>query len=386
MTSLALDHYSLIAATGFDYALQQPLFPGKLFLWGLFMLSLLSWGVIISKGVSLFRMKRADEEFVTLYRGGRQPLQLFERNYEDERSLRWVIYDHGAREAAFQMLGSPERDATFSVRLRSTEGLTGNQMKAVREALSRGELAAASRLRDGMPLLSVTSLGAPFVGLLGMAWILMKTFSINGMDGTLAEVSPGVSGALAMLVAGLLAGTPALIGQILLGSLSRERMRVLGDFRSQYGRALEYAYASGRELPDGDDEDQGALSTLDGEFHHDQPMTAYERANRSVGGRHGGADLDEGAIDDAAHSIESHSDDSDFYGGGSPFVLIDEDDDPEATEIVGARPIATFADPQLDHEDGYLFRTPFGHESGEEMNPIARQAGRVMQPAPPALV
>lgn len=385
MTSLALDPLPLLAATGFDYALQQPLFPGKLFLWGLFMLSLLSWGIIISKGVSFFRMKRADEEFVKFYRGGRQPLQLFERNYEDERSLRWVIYDHGAREAAFQMLGSPERDATFSVRLRSTEGLTGNQMKAVREALSRGELAAAARLRDGMPLLSVTSLGAPFVGLLGMAWILMKTFSINGMDGTLAEVSPGVSGALAMLVAGLLAGTPALIGQIILGALSREQMRVLGDFRSQYGRALEYAYASGRALPGGDDEEEQALSTLDGEFHHDQPMTAYERANRTRGGL---ADLDESAIDDAAQSIESHSEDSDFYGGASPFVLIDEDDDPKSTEIVGARPIAAFADPQDDHEEGFLFRTPFGRDSDEdgEMNPIARQAGRAVQTVPPALV
>ena len=130
MTLLALDQLPL-AATGFDYALQQPMFPGKFLLWGLFMLSLLSWGVIVSKGISLFRMKRADEEFVRLYRGGRQPMQLFERNWEDQRSLRWIIYDHGAREAAFQMLGSPERDATFSVRLKSIEGLNATQMKAV---------------------------------------------------------------------------------------------------------------------------------------------------------------------------------------------------------------------------------------------------------------
>ncbi len=378
MISLPIDQLPIdqlpLAATGFDYALQQPMFPGKFLLWGLFMLSLLSWGVIVSKGVSLFRMKRSDEEFVRLYRGGRQPLQLFERNWEDPRSLRWVIYDHGAREAAFQMLGSPERDATFSVRLKSIEGLNGTQMKAVREALSRGELAAASRLRDGMPLLSITSLGAPFVGLLGMAWILMKTFSINGVDGTLAEVSPGVSGALAMLVAGLLVGTPALIGQIVLGAICRERMRVLGDFRSQYGRALEFAYASGRELPE--TEADGMIEDGLGAVHHEQPLTAYDRARTSAAVGSPDRDIDYHAIEDAANSMEAHGE-SEIYGGESPFVLID--DDYSGSGEVADRPIAAFANPDDDRpplEDGYLFNTPFAESDDEdgEVNPIARQA------------
>lgn len=436
MISLPIDQLPL-ATTGFEYAMQQPMFPGKLLLWALFMLSLLSWGVIVSKGISLFRMKQADEEFVRLYRGGRQPMQLFERNFEDRNSLRWVIYDHGAREAAFQMLGSPERDATFSVRLKTTEGLTDKQMVAVREGLSRGELAAASRLRDGMPLLSVTSLGAPFVGLLGMAWILMKTFSMNGVNGTLAEVSPGVSGALAMLVGGLIVGTPALIGQIVLGSLCRERMRVLGDFSSQYGRALEYAYASGHEMPATDademeDEELGAV-------HHDQPLTAYERAKEapevveakdeetppileqnqepeeeeilSVPPALPEGDLGEIDYDAIAGAVtskqaENHADftpqsapsfaaaaddeeeEAEEFTGASPFVLI-EDDELESSETA-ERPIAAFANPDDDRpplEDGYLFNTPFGHSGGDDsdldsddddapINPIARQAAR----------
>ena len=317
------------------------------------MLSLLSWGVIISKSISLFRMKRADEEFLKLYRGGRQPLQVFERNYEDPMSLRWVIYDHGAQAAAFQMLGSPERDETFSVRLRSAEGMTPAQMKLVQEGLGRGELAASARLRDGMPLLAVTYLVAPFVGLLGMAWLLMKTFAQNGTASTLAEVSPGVSGGLAVMVVGLIVGVPALIGQILLGAACRERNRVLGDFRSEFGRALEYHYGSG----------QGMVQTYDEETtnHHDRPLTAYDRAHAAA--------LDGDGIENAAASLEANAD-AERYSADSPFVLIEED--LSATE---ERPIAAFANPEDDQpslKEGFLFRTPFV-ESDEDVNPIAKQ-------------
>ncbi|MCB1087471.1 MAG: MotA/TolQ/ExbB proton channel family protein [Verrucomicrobiae bacterium] len=352
MTSLAFGH-SLLAATGFDYALQQPVFPGKLFLWALFMLSILSWGVMISKAITFFRMQRSDDEFTKRYRATRQPLQMFERNYQDDLSMRWVIYDHGAREAAFQMLGSPERDETFAARLKSVDGLTPIQMKSVREALNRGELAASAKLRDGMSLLGLTSLGAPFIGLLGMGWIMMKTFSANGPTGTLADVSPGISGGLAMLVVGLLVATPALIGQILLGTFCRKRMRKLGDFRSEMGRSIEHFYViGGEEMP---------LSTAASHrsgSHHAQPGMAYQPVQ----------DFDGRAMEHAAASLEASVDPMPF-GGESPFVLIDEAADPSQEE----RPIAAFANPDDDlppMEQEYLFRTPFAEA---EMNPIARQ-------------
>ncbi|MBL9160417.1 MAG: MotA/TolQ/ExbB proton channel family protein [Verrucomicrobiales bacterium] len=358
---------SLLATTGFDYALQQPVFPGKLLLWALFMLSLLSWGVIVSKGITLFRMKRSDEDFSRRYRASRQPLQIFERNYEDDLSLRWMIYDQGAREAAFQMLGSAERDETFAARIRASVGLTPVQMKAVREALDRGEVAAAAKLRDGMPILNLTSMGAPFIGLLGMSWILMKTFSQQPAGVTLTEVSPGVSGALAMLVVGMIVATPALVGQILLGSVCRHRLRDLGDFRSEVGRSIEHFYVTGgSEVP-------LSLSSSNhlpkASSHHIQPGVAYG----PVG------DFDGVAMEHAAASLEASSERLP-YGESSPFVLIDEAEAPE-----GERPIAAFAnadDELASMEQEFLFRTPFAEA---EMNPIARRTAG-MVPSQAAMV
>lgn len=356
MSPLALSP-SLLAATGFDYALQQPLFPGKILLWGLFMLSLLSWGVMVSKGITLFRMRRSDEDFSKRFRATRQPLQMFERNFEDDLSLRWVIYDHGAREAAFQMLGSPDRDATFAARLRACEGLTPIQMKAVREALGRGEMAAAAKLKEGIPVLSLTSLGAPFLGLLGLAWILMKTFSQRVPGDTLTDLSPGVSGALAMLVVGLLVATPALVGQIVFGALSRDRLRKLGDFRSEVGRSIEHFYAAGsHEVPLSLAATQSSRTSV----HHAQPGAPSPYG--PVG------DFDGQAIEQAASSLEAGADALSF-GGGSPFVLID-----EGAEAAPDRPIAAYANPEDDlppEGQGYLFRTPFVEA---EVNPVARHA------------
>lgn len=343
MHAIALEHVSAtLAATGFDYALQQPLFPGKVLLWALFLLSLLSWGVIVSKGISLFRMRRADDEFTKHYRSTRQPMQLFERRVEYPMSLRGMVYEHGAGEAAFQMLGSSERDETFGARMRASQGLGVVQMKAVREALQRGEMAAAAKLREGMPVLSLTSLGAPFVGMLGMAWILMKTFSQGGAGGQLAEVSPGVSGALAMLVVGLIVATPALAGQILMGSLMRERVRKLGDFRSELGRSIEHFYGCDREAP------ISSVSANMGAHHQPSGRPAPH--------------LDHHAMERAAAAMESA--DHQPYAAQSPFVLIDGPDDTRVES-----PIAAYADPEDEeraYAEGLLFHTPFAEERGGE--------------------
>jgi len=239
--TLAFGH-SLLATSGFEYALQQPLFPGKIILWLLFMLSLITWAIMISKAVTFFRMKRADAEFERQFRKSRQPLQLFERNYTDELSMQGLVYEHGAHEAAFQMLGSPDRDATFGRRLQSADGMTANQLNAVRDAFARGEEAAASRIRLGMPILSAASAGAPFLGLLGMVWILMKTFSSPTASEGLSAVSPGIAGGLAVMVVALLVSTPAIFAQIIFAALGRERLRDVGNFKDDALRLMERFY------------------------------------------------------------------------------------------------------------------------------------------------
>ncbi|MCB1237101.1 MAG: MotA/TolQ/ExbB proton channel family protein, partial [Verrucomicrobiae bacterium] len=242
MFPIPCDFHLPLAASGFEFALQQPLFPGKLILWLLFMLSLLTWSIIVSKAITLWRMRRSDAEFTRHFRESRQPLELFERDYEDDLSMRWVVYQHGAKEAAYQMLGSPVRDETFSARLKGSDRLRRGQLESVREAFGRGKEAALAKMRDGLPILSATASGAPFVGLLGMGWILMKTFNGAPQNAQLGALSPGISGALAVLVVALLVTTPALFGHIVVAAIGRERMRLLEEFRADMFRLFERRY------------------------------------------------------------------------------------------------------------------------------------------------
>ena len=388
MSSLVFENFTL-AATGFDFALQQPFFPGKLLLWGLFMLSLLSSAIIVSKLISLYRMKQADEEFGRRFRAGRHPLQMFERNYDDSMSLKGMVYQYAAKETAFQMLGSPERDETFSARLRSSDQLTESQMTLVRDALDRGEMAASAKLKEGMPILATATLAAPFGGLLGLAWILMKTFTQHGAAGNLADVSPGVSGALAMLVVGLIVGTLSLVGHILLGSVCRERLRQVGDFRSELSRSIEYAFVLGNEMPDFEDE---ALA----ELHHDQPVVSSPVSDPE-------SPLSGDEIEEALSSYESGIQEKQRESAfavasetaadeASPFVLIEDDAD-EDPVAAAERPVAAFAEmeaiapeepPPLE-EEGFLFSTPFADtgesaadEDTESFNPIARKTAALV--------
>lgn len=62
-------------------------------------------------------------------------------------------------------------------------------------------------------LLSTTSSGAPFLGLLGTVWGIMHSFMSMGADGaaSLEVVGPGIAEALVTTIAGLAAAIPALV-------------------------------------------------------------------------------------------------------------------------------------------------------------------------------
>jgi hypothetical protein len=158
-------------------------------------------------------------------------------------------------------------------------------------------------------------------------------------------------------VVGLLVATPALIGQIVLGTLCRGRLRKLADFRSEVGRSIEHFYVTGDvETP------LSAVSNVRAAAHHAHPGVAYG----PVG------DFDGYAMEHAAAKLEASVEALPF-GGESPFVLIDEPaDDPRES------PIAAYANPEDDLapvEEGYLFRTPFAEA---EMNPIVRHTARIL--------
>ena len=147
-------------------------------------------------------------------------------------SLRQEIYNLGAKETAFQLLGA--------TRLAQTPDGESGSSASLREALHQGEIEARARMDIGMSVLHAASAGAPFLGLLGMVWIFMGSFGTGAAD----QISTGLSGGLAVMAIGLIAATPAIFGQIFLKSACRTRMRELAEFRIELMRLFERALAT----------------------------------------------------------------------------------------------------------------------------------------------
>ena len=78
-------------------AIDQPIFPGKVIVWLLVMLSIVGWVTILSKIAQFRRMRRADQEFTERLRQSKTTLEVFEEGWENELALKSLIYHAGAR-------------------------------------------------------------------------------------------------------------------------------------------------------------------------------------------------------------------------------------------------------------------------------------------------
>lgn len=86
-------------------------------------------------------------------------------------------------------------------------------LETLERSLNKGiqeELAAMERT---LPFLATTGNAAPFIGLFGTVWGIMRSFHSIGLKGSasLATVAPGISEALVATAAGLAAAIPAVI-------------------------------------------------------------------------------------------------------------------------------------------------------------------------------
>jgi biopolymer transport protein TolQ len=83
----------------------------------------------------------------------------------------------------------------------------------VKRALRRANNTELTKLMQMVPFLATTGNTAPFIGLFGTVWGIMKSFHGIGLQGSasLAVVAPGISEALIATAAGLAVAIPAVI-------------------------------------------------------------------------------------------------------------------------------------------------------------------------------
>ena len=202
----------------------------KVVMLGLLAASVWTWAIIISHGLKLSRIaKRSDA---------------FERDFWKAEDID-RLYEGAGRE---DLPSAKIFSAGVSEWRRSTGGgKIDREGTRARLATAMGAAVAAEidRLSDRLNILATIGSVAPFVGLFGTVWGIMRSFtSIAAEQNTsLAVVAPGIAEALFATAIGLFAAIPAVIAYNRLGHrinrMEAKYNRFADGFHATLSRELE---------------------------------------------------------------------------------------------------------------------------------------------------
>ena len=170
----------------------------------LFLMSVLSWIMIVQRALFLNAAQRSFREFEDIFWSGVDLNNLYDEITEQAREDGAVdgienVFRAGFRE--FNRLAQTDKADPDAV----MEGTD----RAMRVALSREE----EKLSTNLPFLASVASVSPYIGLFGTVWGIMNSFRGLAMvqQATLATVAPGISEALIATAMGLFAAIPAVI-------------------------------------------------------------------------------------------------------------------------------------------------------------------------------
>jgi biopolymer transport protein TolQ len=170
----------------------------KLVMGGLLLASVWTWAIIFTFGFKLAGAKKAIERFEAEYREADDIDEFHRRSAGRDQAIARV-FSAGVTEWRRSTAGkSIDRDGTRE-RLATTMGATIAQ--------------EIDRLADRLNFLATVGAVAPFVGLFGTVWGIMRSFTNieHEASASLAVVAPGIAEALFATAIGLFAAIPAVI-------------------------------------------------------------------------------------------------------------------------------------------------------------------------------
>jgi biopolymer transport protein TolQ len=166
----------------------------------LFVASMISWVMIIQRGMYL--------------RNASRNLRDFEDSFWSGVDLNELYHDSGANSAAEGLAsvfraGYREFNRLTQQSNADPDAVMEGAERSMRVALSREE----EKLNRHLPFLASVASVSPYIGLFGTVWGIMNSFRglANVQQATLATVAPGISEALIATAMGLFAAIPAVL-------------------------------------------------------------------------------------------------------------------------------------------------------------------------------
>lgn len=202
----------------------------KIVMIGLLLASVWVWAIIVSQSLRMRRLGAASEQFERDFWKSEDPDAFYRENKESDLPA--------ARVYAAGM---------FEWRRSTARAVIDREGTRARLASAMGAAIAAEvdRLGDRLNILATVGSVAPFVGLFGTVWGIMRSFTaIAGAQNTaLAVVAPGIAEALFATAIGLFAAIPAVIGYNRFGHglnrLEARLSRFADRFHATLSRELE---------------------------------------------------------------------------------------------------------------------------------------------------
>jgi biopolymer transport protein TolQ len=208
----------------------------KLVMIGLLLASVWTWAIIFTHAIRLKRVNRQTDDFEKDFWAAKDIDAFHARHSEKNLPIAVVM------SAAMDEWSRSTRTATVD-RAGTRERLASRMNAAVAAELDR--------LGDRLNILATVGSVAPFVGLFGTVWGIMRSFTaIAGANNTsLAVVAPGIAEALFATAIGLFAAIPAVIAYNRLthglDRLEAKLGRFSDRFHATLSRELEVEAATG---------------------------------------------------------------------------------------------------------------------------------------------
>jgi biopolymer transport protein TolQ len=174
----------------------------KFVLLALVIMSIVTWGIIITKTYKLLRARSQTAEFQDVFWKSRNLSQIHEASNRLTESPVAKVYVAGHRELATLVRSSDKN---------SSEDISG--LDNIDRALKKAKFEEATRLEYGTGFLATTASAAPFIGLFGTVWGIMNAFIglSHVKSSSIQAVAPGIAEALVATAIGLFAAIPAYI-------------------------------------------------------------------------------------------------------------------------------------------------------------------------------
>ncbi len=226
----------VLGSSNIKYAFTQSDSVGKIVVILLSLISIITWTIMIEKGLALYRSKGLAEDFIDNFRDRKNLYSSYELAKEEESPVS-VTYEYGVVELA-NMYKVHENEIHKLARSpqQYEKQLSLGELEAVRSSLERGVSDQILKLENGMSFLATAVSVSPFFGLFGTVWGVMMAFCGIAMVGKadISALAPGVSGALLTTVVGLLVAIPSLIGYNILTATIRKIIVYMDNFVEEF--------------------------------------------------------------------------------------------------------------------------------------------------------